>query len=282
MPDYVTTIWTGTLTSMSESSVIAPPRADNALGVLGKATRLLDLLGETREATAADLAKLLEEPRSSVHRLLTVLGELDLVESGTRRGTYRLGLKLLRLGSVVASRLDVRVAALPPMERLHDETGETVYVLLRRGRRAVCVERIDGRRAALMDLKLGGSLPLHEGAGPRAFLAFGPAKDRDAYIDGDSLYDSQTDTDIAPAELIALLDRGREAGVIVNEDVYPKGFAAIGAPIRDNRGDVCAALSISGVHDSLLGEDRERVPGLVIEAAAEISRSLGYDGPAEP
>jgi DNA-binding IclR family transcriptional regulator len=267
---------------MPEAVTIAPPKADNSLGVLGKATRLLEVLAETRESTAADLAKVLDEPRSSVHRLLTVLNELDLVEPGAHRGTYRLGLKLLRLGSAVVSRLDVRVAALPAMERLHDETGETVYILLRRGRDAVCIERIDGRRAALMDLKLGGSLPLHEGAAPRAFLAFGSRKDRDAYIDGRSLHDSQTDTEIAPTELNAFLDAAREAGVVVNEHVYPKGFAAIGAPIRDFRGEVCAALSISGVRDSLLGEDPERVPRLIVEAAAEISRSLGHDGANAP
>jgi DNA-binding IclR family transcriptional regulator len=261
----------------------APPKADNSLGVLGKATRLLDVLAGTREASAADLATVLEEPRSSVHRLLTVLSELDLVEPGSTRGTYRLGLKLLRLGSAVVSRLDVRIAALPAMERIHDETGETVYVLLRRGREAVCIERIDGRRAAIMDLKLGGALPLHEGAGPRAFLAFGPRKERDAYIDGVStLHDNQTDTDLTAAELVAILDAAHERGVVVNEDVYPKGFAAIGAPIRDFRGEVCAALSISGTHDSLLGEDPERVPALIVAAAAEISEALGYDGAVEP
>lgn len=257
-------------------------RAESGLGVLGKATRLLDLLAATREATTAELAEALEEPRSSTHRLLNVLAELDLVEPGSQRGRYRLGLKLLRLGSAVVSRLDVRLAALPLMERIHDDTGETVYLLLRRGRDAVCIERIDGRRAALMDLKLGGSLPLHEGAGPRAFLAFGPRSEWQHYIDGGSLHDSQTDTVLAPEDVVAELEKARRAGVVVNENVYPPGFAAIGAPIKDFRGEVCAALSISGTLGSLLGADRDRVPEMIVGAALEISRSLGHDQALQP
>lgn len=250
--------------------------------MLGKAVRLLDLLGGRREATTAELAKALDEPRSSVHRLLNVLTELDLVEPGAHRSRYRLGLKLLRLGSVVVSRLDVRVSAVPFMERIHDETGETVYLLLQRGREAVCIERIDGRRAALMDLKLGGSLPLHEGAGPRAFLAFGPRNEWQHYMDSEPLHDSQTDTDLTPKALTAALQEAREAGTVLNEEVFPPGFVAVGAPIRDFRGDVCAALSISGTRDSVLGGDPARVRDMVAAAALEISRSLGYDRAVEP
>jgi DNA-binding IclR family transcriptional regulator len=260
----------------------ARKRAEPGLGVLGKAVRLLDLLAGAREATTAEVAEALDEPRSSVHRLLSVLAELDLVEPGSQRGRYRLGLKLLRLGSAVVSRLDVRLAALPLMERIHDDTGETVYLLLKRGRDAVCIERIDGRRAALMDLKLGGSLPLHEGAGPRAFLAFGPRSEWQHYIEGGSLHDSQTDTELTGEGLIADLEEARRAGMVVNEHVYPPGFAAIGAPIRDFRGEVCAALSISGTHDSLIGADRDRVAKMIAGAALEISRSLGYDQALEP
>jgi DNA-binding IclR family transcriptional regulator len=268
--------------SGSSSSTPGRKRAETSVGVLGKAVRLLDLLAGMREATTAELAKELGEPRSSVHRLLNVLTELNLVEPGTHRARYRLGLKLLRLGSAVVSRLDVRVSARPFMERIHDYTGDTVYLLLRRGREAVCIERIDGRRAALMDLKLGGSLPLHEGAGPRAFLAFGQRTEWQSYIEGGSLHDSQTDTELTPEDLVADLQAAREAGTVLNEEVFPPGFAAIGAPIWDFRGDICAALSISGTRDSLLGGDPGRVREMVAAAALEISRSLGYDRAVEP
>jgi DNA-binding IclR family transcriptional regulator len=252
-------------------------RPEASVGVLAKAARVLDLLAGTREASTAELADTLGEPRSSVYRLLNALAELDLVEPGSQRGTFRLGLKLLRLGTAVISRLDVRLAAVPIMERIHDETAETVFLTLRRGRDAVCIERIDGRRAAVMDLKLGGSLPIHEGSGPRSLLAFAPRSEWDAYIQGQSLYDSQTDSQIAPEDLIAALEEARRVGAVINSEVFPPGFATIGAPIYDHRGQVFAALSISGVHDAILGENEDRVFEMVKSGAAEISRALGYD-----
>lgn len=270
----LSTMWIGILPSVATRSAV---RAESSVAVLAKAVRVLDLLAGTREASAAELADTLGEPRSSVYRLLSSLAELDLVEPGSQRGTFRLGLKLLRLGTAVISRLDVRLAAVPIMERIHDETEETVFLCLRRGRDAVCIERIDGRRAAVMDLKLGGSLPIHEGSGPRSLLAFAPRSEWDEYIHGNSLYDSQTDSQLAPEVLIASLEEARRVGAVVNDKVFPPGFATIGAPIYDHRGQPFAALSISGVHNAILGENEARVFEMVTSGAGEISRALGYD-----
>ena len=71
----------------------------------------------------------------------------------------------------MVARFDERQAALPHMEHLHDMTGETVFLCVRRGLRAVCIERIEGSHVVSLALRLGGSLPLHAGAAPRALLA---------------------------------------------------------------------------------------------------------------
>ncbi len=64
-----------------------------------------------------------------------------MVEPGSQSGTWRLGWRLLRLGSAVIERLDERQAALPVMERIHEATEETVFLCVRRGDEAVCIER---------------------------------------------------------------------------------------------------------------------------------------------
>ncbi|HTT91588.1 MAG TPA: IclR family transcriptional regulator, partial [Acidimicrobiales bacterium] len=140
--------------------------------VLGKAARLLRLLVDNPGSTVPALAVLLGEPRPTVYRLIQDLELLDFVEEGPRSGTYRLGLELFRLGSLVALRFDVREAAAPVMNEIHKVLEETVYLVIRRGREAVCIERVEGLRIRSMALQLGGSLPLHLGAGPRVLLAF--------------------------------------------------------------------------------------------------------------
>src|SRR5579871_2134632 len=110
---------------------------DNPVRSLAKAVLLLEALADEREATPRRLSEVLNEPRTTVYRLLTGLEALDMVESGSQSGTWRLGWRLLRLGSAVIERLDERQAALPVMERIHEATEETVFLCVRRGDEAV-------------------------------------------------------------------------------------------------------------------------------------------------
>jgi len=242
----------------------------HSVQVLGKAALLLETLAEGQELSAAQLAERVGEPRSTVYRLLSSLQELELVESGGRRGTYRLGLKLLRLGAAVIARFDERQAALPVMERIHEQTEETVFLCIRRGHEAVCIERIDGRWVRSMALRLGGSLPLHIGGAPRALLAWEPRAVWDEYA---------ASAAVDPTELVADLERVRSRGFSISDGDVVAGMAAVGAPIFDHRGRICASLSISGPRPTILEANARTIQALMVEGAAEVSHALGYAGP---
>src|SRR5712691_5350936 len=243
---------------------------------LAKAVLLLEALAEEREATPRELSEALHEPRTTVYRLLTGLQALDMVEAGSRAGTYRLGWRLLRLGSAVIERLDERQAALPAMERIHERTGETVFLCVRRGDDAVCIERLDGLRVQSLALRLGGSLPLHLGAGPRALLAWGPRGEWDAYVERREL---EAMTDRSPTTqdaLFAELERSLKQGYAVSDEDVTPGIASLGAPVFDYTGRVRAAVSIGGMRQLLLEEIRDEAVSLLVDGAREISGALGY------
>jgi DNA-binding IclR family transcriptional regulator len=251
-------------------------RRDGSVRVLAKAGALLDQLAERREATAASLAELVDEPRSSVYRLLASLQALGLVEPGSQRGTYRLGLKIFQLGSAVLARFDERQGALPIMERIHEETGETVFLCIRREYEAVCIERLDGRRVQSLALRLGGTLPLHAGAAPRVLLAFESEDLWEEYLGQGSLTAFTPATPVGRQELFDRLHETRTLGYAVSDEDVTLGIAAVGAPIFDHRGSVRAALSISGVKPAVLGDHADAMAALVVEGAREVSRSLGF------
>src|SRR5436309_15464286 len=69
---------------------------DNPVRSLAKAVLLLEALADEGEATPRRLSEILHEPRTTVYRLWTGLQALDMVESGTRGRTYRLGWRLPR------------------------------------------------------------------------------------------------------------------------------------------------------------------------------------------
>lgn len=246
-----------------------------SIAVLAKATAILEHLASDGELTPARIAELLDEPRSTVYRLCASLQELDYIEPGLQRGTYRLSLKLFDLGSTVVERFDERASALPVMQRLHDETGETVFLCVRRGLEAVCIERIDGARVRLLELRLGGSLPLHLGAAPRCLLAFEPESAWKAYLDAATLERRTPQSPATRKAVTAELRATRERGYAISDQDVTPGIISIGAPIFDHSGLVHASLSIGGLRE-VLGDAGSLVSALVVEGAAEVSRSLGF------
>jgi DNA-binding IclR family transcriptional regulator len=249
---------------------------DNPVRSLAKAVLLLEALADEREATPRRLSELLHEPRTTVYRLLTGLQALDMVEAGSRAGTYRLGWRLLRLGSAVIERLDERQAALPVMERMHERTGETVFLCVRRGDDAVCIERLDGLRVQSLALRLGGSLPLHLGAGPRALLAWEPREEWEAYVARRPLEAMTEKTPATRDALFAELTASVERGYVVSDEDVTPGIASLGAPVFDYTGTVRAAISIGGMRQFLLEDVRDEAVELLTTGAREISAALGF------
>lgn len=251
------------------------------LSQLRKGVHLLDCLAILGEATPATLAERLDEPRSSVYRLLAGLKELDLVESGSRRGLVRLGFHLVRLGTAVVERFHERRFALPVMERLHEATGETVYLCVRRGFDAVCIERLDGRVVQSLALKIGGALPLHAGAAPRVLLAFEDPSQWAEYLRTAPVQRLTPSTPVTEDELFPVLRQTRQTGLSVSDQDVTIGIGAIGVPVLDYLGHVRAALSISGLRDSILGANGPQLQNLLMVAGREVSASLGWQ-PADP
>jgi len=246
--------------------------------VLDKIAALLDRLGEHGEASAVQLAEWIGEPRSSVYRLLDGLRAVGWVEPGSRRGTYRLGLSLFRLGSRVTRRFDERAAARPVMERLHARTEQTIFLTVKSGFEGVCIERVDGRWVQNMALQLGGSLPLHVGAGPRVLLAASEDAFVESYLAERPLTRLTPYTITTPGALRADVEATRANGYAISDEDDVLGMAAVGAPIRDHHGRVTATLSLSGLKSTVLEGETQQSLELIRSAADDVSRTLGHAG----
>lgn len=250
-----------------------------------KTGMLLEALAGERIATSARLIELTGDPASSVYRMLSTLGEMGWVEQLSPRGPYRVGARLLTLATEVMRRLDIRRAAQPVMERIHEAKGETTFLCIRHGTRAVCIERIDGVRVNSRVLPLGGSLPLHVGSAPRALLAF---EDRQAWEEYAAIATSGENLlrDVGSRSgLYAQLEDVRAAGVVISDNTVTSGIAAIGAPIFDHYGRVAASLAVSGPREGVLADAVDggsSVRELVLWGADELSRYLGAEPDTGP
>jgi DNA-binding IclR family transcriptional regulator len=253
-------------------------RDSGGLELISKAGAVLDILEQHKEASAADLAAALGEPLSSVYRLLQSLTTTGWVDRGSRRGAYRLGLSLMTIGGLVEDHLDIREASLPSLRELVDATGVTSFLCVRRGPRAVCLERIEGYAVQSLVMLLGGSLPLYAGAAPRTLLAFLPVAEQKAILNDTSqqLRDDPPRPD--DKDIIADIARIRAVGYSVSDSDVTPGIAALGAPVFNHRGEVQGALSLSGLRGQVLNpagvDDNIELLRL---AAGKASAALGWE-----
>ena len=253
-------------------------RDSGGLELISKAGAVLDILEQHKEASAADLAAALGEPLSSVYRLLQSLTATGWVDRGSRRGAYRLGLSLMTIGGLVEDHLDIRDASLPSLRELVDATAVTSFLCVRRGPRAVCVERIEGYAVQSLAMLLGGSLPLYAGAAPRALLAFLPVAEQSAILKDTSqqLRDDPPRPD--DQDITADIARIRAAGYSVSDGDVTPGIAALGAPVFNHRGEVQGALSLSGLRGQVLNPAGvDDTIELLRLAAGKASAALGWE-----
>lgn len=245
------------------------------MAILEKTGSLIAELAAGGERTVTQIAEVVNEPVSSTYRLLASLTAIGWVDKGSRRGLFRLGVRFVRIGSLLEDQVNVRDASKPALQSLRAATGSTTFLCFIRADTAVCVERLEGRDVHSLAMRLGDSLPLFRGAAPLALFAFLPESERDALLRG---FDGRRAAgDNIPSER-ALRREVRRIGergyTISDEDVTP-GIAAIGAPVFNHRGELAAAISVSGLRRLILDPELD-VPRLTVAAAAQASRALGY------
>ena len=227
------------------------------------------------ELGVTELADRLGLHKSTVHRFMVNLDAAGLVERNARTGRYRLGLHVFELGALVMQQMNLWDEALPFLEGLVHDTGETGHLAVLDGGEAIYIERVEARRALRVPSAIGRGYPAHATNLGKVLLADLSRERVEAIIAerGLAAYTSQTITD--PAELEADLELIRRRGYAVDNEEYDEGLRCIGAPVRDHSGHVVAALGIGGPVTRITPERVEELGGLVMTAARGLSRRLG-------
>ena len=252
---------------------MAETEGKSSIQVIDRMMKLLDVLAAHREpVNLKQLAHQTGLHPSSAHRILNVMVDKGVVDK-LDPGTYRLGLKLLQLGSLVKARLDIRREALPFMQQLHHDLGETVNLSLRQGDEMVYVERTASGRAMMRVVQIvGARAPLHITAVGKVFLADAGDEEAKAYAKRSGL-PSYTKTTLAnEKDLLEELAKVRKKWIAFDNEEAEKGVSCIGAGIRDADGTLIAGLSISAPSERF-----DRSWAQKVKATADaISAALGY------
>ena len=264
----------------------SPPRDDAAgaarpsLQVLERAFAILEAFTEFRpEWSTSDLARFLELPIPTVHRLLGALARLGYVTRDAQTRRFRLGGAAIQLGERARAVSDLRAVALLPLRRLSEAADETAVltVLSPERDRSVCLERVETSQPLRLSVQPGSQLPLHAGASQKALLAFMPEREVDRLLD-QPLERLCAATITEPRQLRRDLEVIRERGWASSYEETNLGVWGIAVPVISGD-DVVCAVGIAGPSARLSDEGFRRDVPLVQRAALAVARSLGLAVP---
>lgn len=250
-------------------------KAGGSIQVIERMMSLLDALSAVPEA--ASLKQLAQDTGlhpSTAHRILAAMSAARFVERQDA-GTYRLGIRLLELGNIVKSRINLREVALPYMQSLHEDIGEAINLGTRHDDEIVYLERTSSGRSLVRVVYLvGGRAPLHLTSLGKLFLAQDSAQSVKDYARRTGLPGKTPHSLTSLTALEKELDKVRRHAIAYDVEEAEIGLKCVAAPIYDDEGNVVAALSVSAPAERHATEWATKVQA----TANAVSRALGFIG----
>jgi IclR family KDG regulon transcriptional repressor len=250
------------------------------LSSVATAIRLLKAFSEDDdELGISELSRRLGLAKSTVHRLAVTLVSEGLLEQDRDNGKYHLGIALFRLGALVRRRMNVSNEARPYLYDLREKINETVHLAILDGSEIMYVYNLESTQAIRMRSDIGVRKPAYCTAEGQAILAFQPAEVIERVVAA-GLAPRTPKTLTSADKFIKALGVVRQRGCAIEDEESELGMVCIAAPIRDDSGDVVAAVGIAGPLMRLSKKSIAAFLPHVIATADLVSVRLGYRGRA--
>ena len=220
-----------------------------------------------RELTLVDLVSRCGLPRSTTHRTAMRMIQLGWLEKPADR--YRIGNRLFEIASLAPIRIELREAALPFLQDLHQATKIAAQLGVLDGTQVLVVEKITGHRPMPMLSQVGGMIPAYASALGRAILAYSQPEVIETALAG-PLPRRTPRTLTSRVAIMRELTTVPERGWAVDREEGNIGVICVAAPIFGPLGDVAAALSVTGPSQLVRAD---RIGPAVRMAAAAVSRA---------
>ncbi|MHA6799382.1 IclR family transcriptional regulator [Bounagaea algeriensis] len=226
--------------------------------------------------TLDELAEKLGVHKSTAMRLLRTLESHRFVRRVDQH-RYRLGSTLFGLANQALEDLDVRGVARPGLESLGSRTGHTVHLAICEADEVVYIDKVDSNQPVRMYSRVGRRAPLHCTAMGKVLVAGRSGQARSQLANGLEYPALTANTITTPERFLAELDRVKQQGYAVDDAEHEDFIHCVAAPLRNDHGEVIAAISVSAPKVLL---DRAGLLALVddlLATAGRISAELGWN-----
>lgn len=239
-----------------------------------KTVALLKLLGQPPYVHGVtELGEKIQCGKSGTFKLLA-----SLVQSGLAAQTidhkYTLGPFVYILGRTYEDRIGLSKMVKPYLVRLRDMTGENASFSMLINGKANLVYREESLQLVRVAGSVGQERPLYAGATGKVLGAFQEDEVIRRRLMEEPMVALTERTLTSPRQILEEYEKIRRQGYAISDGELNVETIGIGAPIRDDAGNVWAAISVGAPRMRVDERKKERYIFLVKEIADEMSREL--------
>jgi DNA-binding IclR family transcriptional regulator len=245
---------------------------------LERGLKIIELLEKKREGlTFGELLEVTGIPRPSLARILNILESYDFIRNSID-GRYRLGFKLLSLGYIVYSQLDLVREARPFLLKLVELTGETVELAVLDRGEILYIDKIESPEPIRLVARIGSRYKtLHCTAIGKVFLAYSGEEFLKDYLSKVGLPPFTEKTITSEEILRKELEEIRSRGYAFDDEEVRLGVRRIASPVFGSFKGLVAVIGIAGPTFRITLDKKEELGEIVKEVAMGLSVKLGYE-----
>jgi IclR family acetate operon transcriptional repressor len=212
--------------------------------------------------------------KSTIHRLLATLESKRFLTRNKTTGMYQLGFLFVELASILLHDLDIQRWALPYLQRLSLQSGETVDLAILNNGHVVYLQVVESSQRVKIAAAVGEQLPAFCTATGKAFLEYLPEVQVQAIL-AQGMVKFTAHTLVTPEDLLINLGETRARGFAISEQEYENDINAVAAPILDIHSNPIAVIAIVGPAYRMSQERMLELGLLVRETTEAIAHEIG-------
>jgi len=220
------------------------------------------------------IAELVGADKSQISRTLKALNQFGFVDRDPLTRAYRLGWGVFALAARAG---DTRVlaAGARALRELVDTLGERVHLTVLQGAEVLTVLSESPPVSLQAAGWVGATVPIYGSSAGQALLLDHTLEEVVELLAGIEIAPAAAHAPRTPEELYVAIERARARGYALVDEEFEPGLVAAAAPVRDFRGQIVAALNVSGPKFRL-GPGLDDAGRAVAEASARMSTVLGW------
>ncbi len=241
-----------------------------------RAFNIIELLYDSGEGMGvSEIAAQLQLPKATVYRILATMEKWGYIFQDFQTEKYNLGFNFIKVGESVKSTVDARTIALPFMEKLAEESGETVYLCKQYNDEALILETVSGEASALYSM-VTPSIPLYCSALGRCLMVDFSKEQISKYVREKGMPKRTISTIGTEQELNSELNAIRKNEIGIEVEEYEYGMMCIAGMIKNSQGKTIASMSISGPTSRIRHKGEKKLTDLVKESCKAVSEKIPF------